>query len=177
MEIKDSGDRTPFESGAVRDLSDGKGRFDLLPMCVLMRLARHFENGAKKYGERNWEKGIPSHSYLDSAMRHIVKYADGWRDEDHLISAIWNLACLAWNEEKRPDLMDIPSRGLNGEGTDIPTEDSVIIPMGMYDEIVDLAQNVKDYDSKIFFPGFLMQYKTREDAIEALADYIIKMFL
>lgn len=108
--IKDSGDRTEFPSGAVRDIGTGKGRFDLLPMCVLMRLAKHFENGAVKYGERNWEKGIPSHSFLDSAFRHMVKYADGWEDEDHLVAAIWNLMCLAWNEEKKPEMMDIWGR-------------------------------------------------------------------
>lgn len=108
--IKDSGERTQFESGAVRDMHEGKGRFDLLPMCVLMRLARHYESGCLKYGDRNWEKGIPCHSYADSAMRHIVKYMDGWTDEDHLIAAIWNLCGLAWTEEKRPDLMDIPAR-------------------------------------------------------------------
>jgi hypothetical protein len=79
-------------------------------MCVLMRLAKHYENGSKKYGDRNWEKGIPAHSYVDSAFRHLVKYMDGWIDEDHLISAIWNLCGLAWTEEKRPDLIDIPSR-------------------------------------------------------------------
>ena len=113
--IKDSGERTQFydENGnqlAVRDMHEGKGRFDLLPMCVLMRLARHYEAGSLKYGDRNWEKGIPCHSYADSAMRHIVKYMDGWKDEDHLIAAIWNLCGLAWTEEKRPDLMDIPAR-------------------------------------------------------------------
>lgn len=86
--IKDSGERTEFESGAVRDMHKGKGRFDLLPMCVLMRLARHYENGCLKYGDRNWEKGIPCHSFADSAMRHIVKYMDGWKGEDHLIAAI-----------------------------------------------------------------------------------------
>ena len=110
MEIKDSGERRTFESGAVRDMSQGKGRFDLLPMCVLMRLAQHYEKGAIKYEERNWEKGIPAHSFLDSAMRHIVKYADGWDDEDHLIAAIWNLCGLAWTEEKKPELMDIIAR-------------------------------------------------------------------
>lgn len=108
--IKDSGERTEFESGAVRDMHEGKGRFDLLPMCVLMRLARHYEAGSLKYGDRNWQKGIPCHSYADSAMRHIIKYMDGWKDEDHLIAAIWNLCGLAWTEEKRPDLMDIPER-------------------------------------------------------------------
>jgi hypothetical protein len=115
MEIKDSGERTQFydkdgNATAVRDMHEGKGRFDLLPMCVLMRLAKHYENGSRKYGDRNWEKGIPCHSYADSAMRHMCKYMDGYDDEDHLISAIWNLCGLAWNEEKRPDLMDIPSR-------------------------------------------------------------------
>ena len=86
--IKDSGDRTEFTTGAVRDMHEGKGRCDLLPMCVLLRLARHYENGCKKYGDRNWEKGIPAHSFADSAMRHIFKYMDGQRDEDHLIAAI-----------------------------------------------------------------------------------------
>ena len=113
--IKDSGQRTQFydKNGcemAVRDMHEGKGRYDLLPMCVLMRLAKHYENGCLKYGDRNWEKGIPCHSFADSAMRHLVKYMDGWKDEDHLIAAIWNLCGLAWTEEKRPDLMDIPAR-------------------------------------------------------------------
>ena len=108
--IKDSGDRTKFDTGAVRDMHEGKGRCDLLPMCVLLRLARHYEKGALKYQERNWEKGIPAHSFADSAMRHMFKYMDGQTDEDHLIAAIWNLCGLAWTEEKRPEMMDIPSR-------------------------------------------------------------------
>ena len=35
---------------------------------------------------------------------------DGWNDEDHLIAAIWNLCGLAWTEEKKPELVDIPAR-------------------------------------------------------------------
>ena len=108
--IKDSGDRTQFNSGAVRDMHTGKGRYDLLPMCVIDRLAKHYEAGALKYSDRNWEKGIPAHSFADSAMRHFCKYMDGWDDEDHLIAAIWNLCGLAWTEVKRPEMMDIPAR-------------------------------------------------------------------
>ena len=108
--IKDSGERTQFESGAVRDMHEGKGRMDLLSMCVLLRLAKHYEAGSKKYGDRNWEQGIPCHSFAYSALRHIVKYMDGQNDEDHLIAAIWNLCGLAWTEEKHPELMDIPAR-------------------------------------------------------------------
>ena len=107
--IKDSGERTQFNSGAVRDMHEGKGRCDLLPMCVLLRLARRYEQGAKKYDDRNWEKGIPAHSFADSALRHLFKYLDGMTDEDHLIAAIWNLCGLAWTEEKRPEMMDIPA--------------------------------------------------------------------
>ena len=110
MEIKDSGDRRTFESGAVRDMGENKGRMDLMPMCVLLRLSKHYEKGLQKYGERNWEKGIPAHSFADSALRHLVKYLDGWDDEPHLDACLWNICGLMWTEEKRPDLMDIPAR-------------------------------------------------------------------
>ena len=46
--IQDSGERRAFQSGAVRDMAEGKGRCDLLPACAVLRLARHFEAGAKK---------------------------------------------------------------------------------------------------------------------------------
>ena len=107
---KSSGDMTVFASGAVRDKKTGKGRCDLLPACVLLRLAKHYERGAERFGPYNWQKGIPCHSFADSALRHLFKYMDGWTDEDHLIAAIWNLCGLAWTEEKLPELMDIPER-------------------------------------------------------------------
>ena len=108
--IKDSGTRREFESGAVRDVQEGKGRLDLLPACAILRVARHFEAGAKKYSDRNWEKGIPVHSFIDSALRHLMRYLDGQNDEDHLCAAAWNLLCAMWTEEKHPELQDIPAR-------------------------------------------------------------------
>ena len=48
--IQDSGNRTKFETGAVRDMGEGKGRCDLLPPLALLRLAKHFEAGCQKYG-------------------------------------------------------------------------------------------------------------------------------
>lgn len=108
--IKSSGEMTVFASGALRDKKTGKGRCDLLPACVLLRLAKHYERGAERFGPYNWQKGIPCHSFADSALRHLFKYMDGWTDEDHLIAAIWNLCGLAWTEEKLPELMDIPER-------------------------------------------------------------------
>lgn len=109
-EVQDSGERTDFETGARRDRSKGKGRYDLLPFIVLERLARHYENGAGKYEDRNWEQGIPLHSYLDSSLRHITKWCQGSDDEDHLAAVLWNVAGLIWTIDKiqkaeRPEVL------------------------------------------------------------------------
>ena len=108
--LKDSGNRREFETGAVRDMQEGKGRCDLLPACALIRLSKHYEAGARKYEDRNWEKGIPISVMIDSAMRHLLKYMDGQTDEDHLAAVAWNILGAMWMEEKRPDLQDLPSR-------------------------------------------------------------------
>jgi hypothetical protein len=89
--VKDSGKRQSFKTGAVRDIQVGKGRYDLLPSRAIRRLAEHYENGARKYGPRNWEKGIPLSRMMDSAIRHVFKALQGLQDEDHLTGAIWNL--------------------------------------------------------------------------------------
>lgn len=109
---KTTNDMTNFETGAVRD-TGGKGRMDLLPMCALIRISKHMEDALTHYPERNWEKGLPMHSMLDSALRHLMKYMDGQKDEDHLCSAATNLLMALWTEEKRPDMQDIPSRVVN----------------------------------------------------------------
>ena len=98
--IKDSGHRRTFESGAVRDMAEGKGRCDLLPPRGLLALAKHFENGAKKYGERNWEKGLPLNSFVDSGYRHLLLYMAGEKDEDHLVACAWNFLCALDTRER-----------------------------------------------------------------------------
>lgn len=108
MEILDNGKRREFESGAVRDVSEGKGRMDLLPWAAIMEIAKHCENGAKKYGEHNVDKGLPTHSFCDSAARHLAKYLDGWDDEPHLLAATWNLLWTIQMELKNPDMVDTP---------------------------------------------------------------------
>jgi hypothetical protein len=92
--VQDSGTRRSFDTGAVRDAQEGKGRFDLLPVHAITRLAKHFENGAKKYGDENWRKGIPVRVYLDSALRHLFKLLGRENSEDHAAASIWNLCCF-----------------------------------------------------------------------------------
>lgn len=152
-EILDSGTRREFETGAVRDIQEGKGRCDLLPLDVvshvlgydsvldgiymfikhqdrfylshslccfcdkaevniytaILEVAIHYENGCKKYGERNWEKGIPLHCYIDSAVRHYIKFLRGDQDERHDRAFIWNIFGAIWTMEHLPELNDLPS--------------------------------------------------------------------
>ncbi len=146
MEIKDSGTRREFETGAVRDIQEGKGRCDLMPLeivgaflrddvlkfiadfkysgdpenlyCALgyaefddpysmmLEVSKHFEAGAKKYGENNWQKGIPAHCYIDSAVRHYLKDRRGDEDEPHDRAFVWNLLCCIWTCIHKPELND-----------------------------------------------------------------------
>lgn len=159
--ILDSGHRREFETGAVRDIQEGKGRCDLLPLDVIalayyeksphagrghvfdaiskymlagnflalydaieqfmlddapfgdcnwstmfLEVAKHFEEGCKKYGENNWQKGIPTHCYIDSAVRHYLKWARGDKDEPHDRAFCWNILCCIWTCINKPELND-----------------------------------------------------------------------
>lgn len=106
--IKDSGERTEFETGAVRDMHTGKGRMDLLPWNAIMEVSKHCESGAKKYGEHNVDKGIPLNSFCDSGMRHLAKFMAGWKDEDHLLAAVWNLLWAVEMTKTHPELCNVP---------------------------------------------------------------------
>ena len=155
--LVDSGERRVFDSGAVRDIQDGKGRCDLLPLepiamlyqndtgmsedvltniecfvhsglqsdlsdaitafiieayagvteTAILELAKHYEDGAKKYSARNWERGIPLHCYIDSALRHYFKFRRRDHDEPHDRAVLWNLFGAWWTLLNRPDLDDI----------------------------------------------------------------------
>jgi len=97
--MKDSGKRQKFDTGAVREPTENKGRYDLISPIALKRLAVVYEKGAKKYDDRNWEKGLPLGRYLDSTIRHTQQYIEGYKDEDHLAQAAWNLFCVIHTEE------------------------------------------------------------------------------
>jgi hypothetical protein len=151
VEIKDSGERRTFSTGSVRDVSEGKGRCDLLPLgvigsflvdeillkiehyirrgdvgdlcwvlrCIgrtyydnlyfmLLDVAKQYEDGAKKYAERNWEKGQPLHVYIDSGVRHYLKFKAGSTDEPHLRAFVWNILGAIWTHINKPEMIDLP---------------------------------------------------------------------
>lgn len=197
--LKDSGDRREFDTGAVRDMAEGKGRMDLVPWDIaydinehlmaieddpasirsvlykfaviesilnhenglinahrvqalktayimaaaewikyyysdrlvhepelldenvktkdavradvspspnalfasaMLDVSKHFEDGAKKYSDNNWRKGIPVNFYFDSASRHLMKRLLYWNDEPHHRAVLWNLMCGAWTAQE-----------------------------------------------------------------------------
>lgn len=163
--IKDSGNRLEFDSGAVRDIQEGKGRCDLLPLKVIgdiydtfssigdntgdvlrgiesyqhtgntdhlvgalvdflnsdnspfadasdmfLEVAIHFEEGARKYGEYNWQKGINTSRYISSAVRHYLKWLRGDKDEPHERAFVWNIVCCIWTSENRPECEDYTTK-------------------------------------------------------------------
>lgn len=63
---------------------------------MILEVAKHFEEGAKKYGENNWQKGLPPKCYIDSALRHYIKLLRGDDDEPHDRAFVWNLMCCIW---------------------------------------------------------------------------------
>jgi len=109
---------------------------DLIPWCAIRRISRHMEDairpdpetGRPHYPERNWEQGLPMHSMIDSAFRHLAKYVEGMTDEDHLCAAATNLLMAMWTEENRPNMQDIPSRLSVGSSLrlDVPDGQGVV---------------------------------------------------
>jgi len=102
---------TQFPTGAVRGNDAENVRFDLITPIGLRRLAETCAEGARKYGDHNWQKGIPASAMLNHAIRHIYLYLAGDRFEDHLAHAAWNILGVCHFEEAMPEMIDIPTRG------------------------------------------------------------------
>ena len=77
---------------------------------AMLDISMHYKQGLEKYGERNWEKGIPLHSYIDSAVRHFIKWRTHFNDERHDRAFMWNLMCClhTYRYIDKPELMDLP---------------------------------------------------------------------
>lgn len=107
--VKDSGKREEYGSGMKRDTNEGKIRYDLVvpeamqdPM--LKRWAIHMTNGAKKYGDRNWELATGQDEYnrfRESAFRHFMQWYLGERDEDHAAAVYFNIQGAEYCREIR----------------------------------------------------------------------------
>lgn len=64
--------------------------------AAMLAVGKHYEDGARKYSENNWRKGMDPKIYFDSASRHLMKCMAGWSDEPHDRAFLWNCLCGAW---------------------------------------------------------------------------------
>jgi hypothetical protein len=108
--MHDSGKRREFDTGAVRDVAEGKGDPVSFPPQALLRLSKHYEKGAKKYNRWNYLKGMPTTEFINSALRHLLQYMGGADDEDHLSAVAFNILGAMQMEQTMPEQCDMPSR-------------------------------------------------------------------
>lgn len=89
-----------FESGALRDSDDSKPYVHNLQGYTRLRFGYHTRMGAKKYGDGNFLKGMPKEDALKSLDRHLARFLDGDRSEDHLSAIIFNTQLVMLEEKK-----------------------------------------------------------------------------
>ncbi len=87
---KEKGKKREFSTGAKRQAAVGKGLPSLFPGDAYIDISKHFEHGAEHYDARNWEKGLPLASIIDSLERHIAAEKMGLTDESHARALAWN---------------------------------------------------------------------------------------
>lgn len=127
-----------YSTGAMR--SHRMIRYDLIPKCAIDRLAKRFTGeinedggiptgGAYKYGESNWERGLPTSDVINHVMNHLTNWVEEFRsqmayninkiskdkeeimsnvrmvmksqsrEDDDLAAAMWGLCVLMYQEE------------------------------------------------------------------------------
>ena len=77
---------------------------------ALLETSIHYEEGAAKYAERNWEKGIDLYCYLDSGVRHCLKYYRGDKDERHDRAFCWNMLGALWTIKNKPECITMEAK-------------------------------------------------------------------
>lgn len=89
--------------------NEGKPRWGLVPQSSLIPMVRVLEFGANKYGNKNWQKGLPVMEICESLKRHLDAFMEGEdNDKESGISHIGHIQCnamfLQWMVENKPQL-------------------------------------------------------------------------
>ena len=114
------GTTAKFGTGAVRSSDVEEFRYDLISPIGLREVARAAAEGAEKYGDWNWERGMPVHDLLNHVIAHVYQFLAGDRGEPHLGHAAWGLLAAIHSDELWPEL----NHGtLRGEGCTAPGDD------------------------------------------------------
>lgn len=103
-ELQQKYSKPPLTEGTKADT--GKVRMDLLPPELLFGVSEILEFGAKKYEDRNWEKGMDWGRVFAACMRHMWSWWKGEQNDpetgkSHLWHAATNIAFLIAYEERK----------------------------------------------------------------------------
>lgn len=112
-----------YDTGAVRSGDCENTRYDLISPIGLRRLAETYAEGAKKFGDFNWENGMPVTDLLNHAIAHVYKFLGGDRSEDHLAHAAWNLLGAIHSMEQWPHLNQEWLRPADGSAPAVASAD------------------------------------------------------
>lgn len=90
-----------------------KLRYDLIPVRPMERVAEVYTIGARKYDDRNWEKGLQWGRVIAALERHLAAWKQGERNDQkdgqhHLASVVWCALALMEYEETHPEMDDRP---------------------------------------------------------------------
>ena len=88
-----------FNTGAKRDDNTKKPFVHMIRGYVRQRIGYHLNLGARKYGNNNFLKGIPTEAYLESMDRHLASFMEGDRSEDHLSAIFFGIQGCMLNEQ------------------------------------------------------------------------------
>lgn len=100
-----------FSTALGRKDDDGKLRYDLIPVAPLREVAKVYTMGAKKYEDRNWEKGLKWGRVYAALQRHAQAWWGGETNcpkdgQHHLSSVVWAAFALMEFERTHPELDD-----------------------------------------------------------------------
>lgn len=96
-----------FPTGAIREVEGKPMPLKNLSFLALNQLNNYLAKFNHKYDAGNWKLGQDVETYLNAAMRHLIKHiANEYEqgkiepEEDHLIAALFNLMGAVHERER-----------------------------------------------------------------------------
>lgn len=141
------------QMGLKNDHKDDKTRWELIPLDCLENIARVYTEGAKKYGDNNWQNLENGYErYKGALLRHLYAAESEIFDEEtgcrHLAQVAWNAIALLW----------LSKHTINGETKtleQIEHEKKV----SDFEQVIDNFEEVIKADSEVNAQSKVYEYK------------------
>ena len=85
--------------------SKAKLRLDLVPQVFIRRTAIRFTEGAEKYGDYNYRKGLVEPAFIQDRINHLLNHLSEFlvqgpdTEDDNLAAVAWGIAFLMEAEQ------------------------------------------------------------------------------